>query len=154
MKVKKLDINNFRGFSEVTIEFPDSNLAVFIGTNGQGKSSMLDLLAMFLTKFTHPLYKLHSPKLPKKQDYEIGYFDINSSSPSGSTVNSIWLRAGDNLYLSNYEEEFLIKLSVFASTSVPKGFDGNKNQLLDYIDSLKSRLIFNKKASFSTLGTA
>ena len=149
MKVKKLDINNFRGFGEATIEFPDSNLAVFIGTNGQGKSSVLDLVAMFLTKFTHPLYKLHNLKFPKKQDYEIGYFDINSSSPSSSTVNSIWLSAGGNPYLNNSKEEFLIKLDVFASTFVPKGSDTNKNLLLDFIDGLKSKLIFNKKASFS-----
>ncbi len=49
MKVKRLEINNFRGFRHAEIDFPDSNLAVFIGTNGKGKSSVLDLVAMFLS---------------------------------------------------------------------------------------------------------
>ncbi len=49
MKIKKLEIHNFRGFRQATLEFPESNLAVFIGVNGQGKSSLLDLIALFLT---------------------------------------------------------------------------------------------------------
>lgn len=48
MKIKKLEVNNFRGFQQATVDFPESNLAVFIGVNGQGKSSLLDLAAIFL----------------------------------------------------------------------------------------------------------
>ena len=48
MKIKKLEINNFRGFGHATVEFPESNLAVFIGVNGQGKSSLLDAVAIVL----------------------------------------------------------------------------------------------------------
>jgi len=55
MKIKELELNNFRGFEHLKIEFPDNKLAVFIGTNGSGKSSVLDALGMFLTKF---MYKL------------------------------------------------------------------------------------------------
>jgi len=49
MKIKKLEIHNFRSFRQAILDFPESNLAVFIGVNGQGKSSLLDLIALFLT---------------------------------------------------------------------------------------------------------
>jgi predicted ATP-binding protein involved in virulence len=41
-------MQNFRGFKDVTIDFP-SNLAVFIGVNGSGKSSIIDCCALFLS---------------------------------------------------------------------------------------------------------
>ena len=41
MHIEKLRMQNFRGFKDVTIDFP-SNLAVFIGVNGSGKSSIID----------------------------------------------------------------------------------------------------------------
>jgi len=51
MKIKELNLRNFRGFKELDIKFPSSNLAVFIGINGAGKSSILDAIAMFLSDF-------------------------------------------------------------------------------------------------------
>ncbi len=44
MRIQKLDIKNFRGFEELTIEFPKQGPVVFIGGNGSGKSSVLDLV--------------------------------------------------------------------------------------------------------------
>lgn len=46
MKIKKLEINNFRGFKNATIEFPEDNIAVLVGVNGSGKSSVLDALGI------------------------------------------------------------------------------------------------------------
>lgn len=51
MKIKQLNIENYRGFEQASITFPDNNLAVFIGTNGAGKTSVLDLVASFLEDF-------------------------------------------------------------------------------------------------------
>ncbi len=51
MKIKALELNNFRGFEHLKIDFPESNLAVFIGTNGSGKSSVLDALTKLLANF-------------------------------------------------------------------------------------------------------
>lgn len=56
MKIKHLHIENFRGFEKLDIDFPDSNLAVFIGANGAGKSSVLDGLAMALGEFVGQLF--------------------------------------------------------------------------------------------------
>jgi predicted ATP-binding protein involved in virulence len=45
MKIKKLHLQNFRLFSEISIEFDDS-LTVIIGENGAGKTSVLDAIAI------------------------------------------------------------------------------------------------------------
>lgn len=45
MRIKNLHLENFRGFEKLDIEFPkDSNVAVFIGENGSGKTTILDAL--------------------------------------------------------------------------------------------------------------
>ncbi|CAN1211147.1 ATPase AAA-type core domain-containing protein [Tumidithrix helvetica PCC 7403] len=48
MRIEELHIQNFRGFKELTLKFPP-NLAVLIGVNGSGKSSVLDCIALFLS---------------------------------------------------------------------------------------------------------
>ncbi len=60
MRIKNLQLENFRGFEKLDIEFPtDSNVAVFIGENGSGKSSLLDAikanLGIFIEKFKYEL---------------------------------------------------------------------------------------------------
>ncbi len=48
MQIKKLKIENFRGIREMELEFhPKMN--VFIGVNGAGKSSVLDMLAILFS---------------------------------------------------------------------------------------------------------
>jgi len=50
MKIITLRIKNFRGIQSLTIDFHD-RMNVFIGENGSGKSAVLDLLAIMLSKF-------------------------------------------------------------------------------------------------------
>ena len=50
MHIKKLTLENFRCFEHLDIEFPQ-DYAVLIGTNGAGKSSILDALAIALGAF-------------------------------------------------------------------------------------------------------
>ncbi len=46
MRIKKLHLQNFRGFENLEMTFPEtSNLVVLIGKNGSGKSSVLDAVA-------------------------------------------------------------------------------------------------------------
>ncbi len=50
MRIQKLHLENFRGFEKLDIEFPKvSNVTVFIGENGSGKSSLLDAIAKSLS---------------------------------------------------------------------------------------------------------
>ncbi len=59
MKIKQLNIENYRGFEQASITFPDNNLAVFIGANGAGKTSVLDLVASFLEDFLIGIFQYY-----------------------------------------------------------------------------------------------
>ena len=49
MRIKKLHLKNFRQFEDLEINFPEtSNVVVFIGENGCGKSTVLDAAAFYL----------------------------------------------------------------------------------------------------------
>jgi len=50
MKVKRLKMVSFRGISDLTLEFDETEPIVFIGINGVGKSSILDCLAVLLSQ--------------------------------------------------------------------------------------------------------
>jgi predicted ATP-binding protein involved in virulence len=52
MRIERLHLQNFRGFTDLEIEFPkDNNVAVFIGVNGAGKSSVLDAIGLLFAQF-------------------------------------------------------------------------------------------------------
>lgn len=54
MRIKRLELKNFRGFEELTINFPeDSNVAVFVGVNGAGKTSVLEAIEKLLSGFIY-----------------------------------------------------------------------------------------------------
>ncbi len=48
IRIKKVSIENFRGFENIELEF-QSDLTVLIGENGAGKTAVLDCLALLLT---------------------------------------------------------------------------------------------------------
>ena len=49
MKITKLRLENFRGFSGVhEFELPDENITAIVGVNGAGKTSVLDACAIVL----------------------------------------------------------------------------------------------------------
>ncbi|MCW6050359.1 AAA family ATPase [Lyngbya sp. CCAP 1446/10] len=52
MKVKRLKMNSFRGFSDLSLELDKDEPTVFIGINGVGKSSILECLAVLLYLLT------------------------------------------------------------------------------------------------------
>lgn len=49
MKVKRLNLNSFRGFDRLTLDFAPNDTTVIVGNNGLGKSSILDALATLLS---------------------------------------------------------------------------------------------------------
>jgi len=81
MHIEKLHIQNFRGFEEITINFPKSNIAIFIGVNGSGKSSILDCIAIMLAQFVAKI------RNTTKLDVRFTANDINVNYKS--TVNAI-----------------------------------------------------------------
>jgi hypothetical protein len=52
MRLEKLRMENFRGFTELEMDFSRAgNLAVLVGANGAGKSSVLECASIFLGRF-------------------------------------------------------------------------------------------------------
>jgi predicted ATP-binding protein involved in virulence len=64
MKIQSLNIKNFRGFEDITIPFSASNVCVFIGENGSGKTSLLDLLSNFLVRLISDVSIYYTPLNP------------------------------------------------------------------------------------------
>ncbi len=72
MRIEELHLQNFRGFRELKLTLPP-DLAVFIGSNGSGKSSILDSIAVILSQFVSILQKTSKKKL----EFDISADDIN-----------------------------------------------------------------------------
>lgn len=58
MLLQRLHIENFRGFSEATVDF-ERDLTVLVGVNGAGKSSILDAVAIGLSRQLVSLYPVN-----------------------------------------------------------------------------------------------
>ncbi len=50
MRIKTLILRDFRGIQELSLDFDDSSPTVMIGPNGAGKSSVLDCIAILLSR--------------------------------------------------------------------------------------------------------
>ena len=51
MKIRKLELNNFRAYSNISVSF-DENFNVIIGKNDIGKSTILEALEIFFNNET------------------------------------------------------------------------------------------------------
>jgi predicted ATP-binding protein involved in virulence len=92
MRVNHLSLSHFRGFKELDIDFSATNLTVFIGTNGRGKSSILDLIAIHLTKIIGNLNLLERRVGPNSMAYgnvRLRQQDINNDAEMTSSEISI-----------------------------------------------------------------
>ena len=95
MHIEKLRIQNFRGFKDVTIDFP-SNLAVFIGVNGSGKSSIIDCLDNLLFELIKPLIPLLRNSKSIDRTYGVGNFKgTDISNNHQATTNELILSFAD-----------------------------------------------------------
>jgi predicted ATP-binding protein involved in virulence len=63
MRIKKIQIQNFRGIEDITFEFP-KKLSVFVGKNGSGKSSILDAIAISLSWLVNRIQRENSSGKP------------------------------------------------------------------------------------------
>jgi len=87
MYIKRLELENYRGFESLVIDFPPkaNNLNVFIGINGSGKSSVLDAISLALEGFVHTFYSftniksylgIPSRNLHKDNDWSVNPDDV------------------------------------------------------------------------------
>lgn len=115
MRVEKLVMKGFRGFEEVEIEFPKGNLAVFVGVNGAGKSSILDCLAVAISDFFAELTRGSGLKGVNRQwthtdvPNSKGMVDVGILiSDDGQDFKQGWKYAPDGKYLPAKESDILI----------------------------------------------
>ena len=121
MHIEKLHMQNFRGFKEITINFPRTNIAVFIGINGSGKSSILDCIAIMLAQFVAKLCNTKADFESSENDIKINYY---------ANVNTITISIGDAERISWR----MIEQGLYAQT--PSNYD----EIEDYIQRLQARL--------------
>lgn len=73
MKVKRLKMQSFRGIGDLTLEFDETEPTVLIGINGVGKSSIIDCLAILLSRFTSSIqHSTPSGRLFREEDITNG----------------------------------------------------------------------------------
>ncbi len=119
MYIKELKLENFRGFPELTLEF-SPNLAVLIGINGSGKSSILDAIAILLSQFEKALHKSKQ----RLERLKLTEDDINIDS------NFTKISIKGFIDSDNFEISESMNRSKSSASSIP--------QNLDYLDSSQS----------------
>ncbi|MCX7086470.1 MAG: AAA family ATPase [Methylococcales bacterium] len=74
MRIKKLELDNFRCFKEYELEFSD-RFTLLIGDNGSGKTAILEALASTVSKFLEGF-----PQIPKQSLRPICQDDIRNTT--------------------------------------------------------------------------
>lgn len=85
MKINKIALKNYRCFEDIEVEFHDK-LTVIVGSNGSGKTSILEGLAVSLGTFFSGLDGIYGLRINKKDAYLKAYHmgeseDIQSQYP-------------------------------------------------------------------------
>ena len=78
----KLTLHNFRGFKDISIPFDKNKIIVLIGTNGIGKSSILDAIGYCLSYFSFKLFNLEQniPEVDSKMLQEDIHIEKENAS--------------------------------------------------------------------------
>ncbi|MGB3637101.1 MAG: AAA family ATPase [Rivularia sp. (in: cyanobacteria)] len=90
MKIKRIEMNSFRGIGDMKLEFQEKEPNVIIGINGVGKSSILECIAILLSRYTKPVqYPTTSGRLFQEADISTGSEETSNEitvSTSGGEV--------------------------------------------------------------------
>ncbi len=79
MKIKKLELNNFRPFRHLDLDFTN-RLTVLVGINGAGKTSVLDALAILLSRLIGRIRSSHGTgRFFTESDIHLGTTETNNT---------------------------------------------------------------------------
>lgn len=70
MKIAKIELQNFRGFRQMGVEL-HPNLTLLVGINGAGKTSILDAIAIFLSRISASIQQKRTSSLLKGKDIRL-----------------------------------------------------------------------------------
>ncbi len=136
MKVTRLRMTSFRGIDDLTLEFDPDAPTVLIGVNGVGKSSILDCLAIFLSRFIEELIDFQNGRLRSVNRMRTeSVFNEKISATKKSikngcqeTRNEIWISSNPNLsrettrwvFTSVLEGDFKLKQDLREFGALPR----------------------------------
>jgi len=94
MKIKRIEMQSFRGIGDMELDFQESEPNVIIGINGVGKSSILECIAILLSRYTKPVqFPTTSGRLFKEEDISNGsdetYSEITVETSQGEVTWSL-----------------------------------------------------------------
>ncbi|MDB9309489.1 AAA family ATPase [Aphanizomenon sp. CS-733/32] len=144
MRIEELHLQNFRGFRELKLTLPP-DLAVFIGSNGSGKSSILDSIAIILSQFvslfnkTFSKFDLTEDDINIKSDtvYNIIHIVTDTDTITGENTKLIWKTVNSStndlwklsqiemiqntteVEINNYAYKILEDIDIFPHLSLP-----------------------------------
>jgi len=145
MHIDELKIQNFRCIKEINFKFSPDNIAVIIGINGVGKSSVLDSIAILLIQLETQIIKIELVELFESDTVkqEINRFltldDINYESKQAN----VSLRVSTDYH-------GIISWDATRSI-VNKGIEGNYHQISRYIEYLRQKLESNPEFNLPLL---
>jgi predicted ATP-binding protein involved in virulence len=134
MHIDELKIQNFRCFKEINFKFSQDNIAVIIGINGAGKSSVLDSITSLLIQLETRILKLELIELLESDaakqfiDKFLTLDDINYEAKQASL--SLTISTDFNKDISWSINRTLIK----------KNLEGTYNQVNSYVEHLQQKL--------------
>jgi len=138
--LQKLIVKNFRGFRDLEVDF-DSNLTIFIGVNGSGKSTIIHALAKNLRYLANKIKSTadQGKRIPAKELFTKN--DINVLAKSQDLFCEI------DLYISTYYERE--KESIDYNEEVVPIFMDSKKQYLKNTVKINDELKIGLKIKYS-----
>ncbi|MEH1888392.1 MAG: AAA family ATPase [Nostoc sp.] len=132
MKVKRLQMESFRGIGDLTLDFHQTEPTVLIGINGVGKSSILDCLAILLSQFLGRIASNEDIFTPANQSINIlgsqisiqGHISGNVNLYSGNSDQSRWFGEQNS------------KIRDFSEQDITNGCEETHNKIKILLDSL------------------
>ncbi|NER07555.1 MAG: AAA family ATPase [Okeania sp. SIO3C4] len=147
MRIGKLHFKNFRGFEDFELDLSENRLAVFVGENGSGKSTVLEGIRLLLTSLFYRLPVIFEgddfgtvefePELSLTlNDLDKKHFQVNSTGDESEILNKV-----------KYEESFPI-FRFFSSNHDSYTLGDNSNSgAKNKLTFLQHSIAFNPSSS-------
>ena len=167
MKISKLELTNFRGYRNVSVEF-DENFNVIIGKNDIGKSTILEALEIFFNNETVKIdiddHNVHATEeqhmaiqvsfRPENKEYTIDTVptDLNKEylldSNNNLSVKKVWDCSKDKLTAASLKTYLVANYPTkFESPLISMKIADLKKLLADYTDKLDVDEVKKNKSS-------
>ncbi|UYM17638.1 AAA family ATPase [Endozoicomonas euniceicola] len=116
MKLKSVELQNFRGFKTLELSLPDAQTLIFIGGNGAGKTSLLQAIGMMLSWLPA---RIRSEKSSGNKMDDTDIFNDESSAFIGLCLTHdgqdvLWSRVKKRLGRTGSEKSVMDDMSALA----------------------------------------